>query len=112
MLLTDTNVSKVCKAFPNSSSANIKLSKTHLSKLVQSEGFIFGWPSIFESPNEEKRSWVNSIKNLFGKELMNKDPKEIHSKLFLDTGLNMIGKKIKKGISTIKGSGITLKIIK
>ena len=39
---------------------------------------------------------------------MNKDPKEIDNKLFLDIGLNTIGKKIKNKISSIAGSGITL----
>ena len=28
LLLTDTNISKICKAFANGSSANIKFSKT------------------------------------------------------------------------------------
>ena len=39
---------------------------------------------------------------------MNKDPKEIDNELFLDIGLNTIGKKIKNKISSIAGSGITL----
>ena len=34
------HVSEIRKAFANGSSANIKLSKTHLSKIVQSGGFI------------------------------------------------------------------------
>ena len=33
-------VSRLRKAIANNSSANIKLSKTHLSKIVQSEGFL------------------------------------------------------------------------
>ena len=33
LLLTNTQVSKIRKVFANSSSANIKLSKTHLSKM-------------------------------------------------------------------------------
>ena len=33
LLLTNTLVSKLCKAFTNNSSANIKLSKTHLFKI-------------------------------------------------------------------------------
>ena len=41
LLLTDTQVSKIRKAFANSSSANIKLAKTHLSKMIQS-GRIIG----------------------------------------------------------------------
>ena len=40
LLLTNTQVSKICKAFANGSSANIKLSKTQLHKIGQSEGFV------------------------------------------------------------------------
>ena len=40
LLLTNTQVSKLCKAFANNSSANIKLSKTQLHKIGQSEGFL------------------------------------------------------------------------
>ena len=36
--LTDRQIPKVCKAFINNSSANIKLSKTQLPKIVQSVG--------------------------------------------------------------------------
>ena len=39
LLLTNTKVSKHRKAFGNASSANIKLSKTQLHKIGQSEGF-------------------------------------------------------------------------
>ena len=38
LLLTNTQVSKLCKAFPNNPSANKKLSKTHLHKIGQSGG--------------------------------------------------------------------------
>ena len=40
MLLTDTQVSTVCRAFWNNSSANIRLSKAQLNKVVQLGGFI------------------------------------------------------------------------
>ena len=40
LLLTNTLVSKLCKAFTNNSSANIKLSKTQLHKIGQSGGFL------------------------------------------------------------------------
>ena len=40
MLLTNTQVSKLCKSFINNSSANIKLSKTHLHKIGQPRGFL------------------------------------------------------------------------
>ena len=39
LLLTNTQVSKFCKAFANNSSANIKLSKTQLHKIEHSGGF-------------------------------------------------------------------------
>ena len=39
-LLTFTQVSRICKALANGSSANIKLPKTQLSRMVQLGGFI------------------------------------------------------------------------
>ena len=38
LLLTNRQVANLCKAFPNYSSTDIKLSKTLLSKMIQSEG--------------------------------------------------------------------------
>ena len=40
LLLTNRQVSNLCKAFANHSSADIKLSKTQLSKMIQSRGFL------------------------------------------------------------------------
>ena len=40
LLLTNTQVSNLRKAFANNSSANIKLSKTQLLKMIQSGGFL------------------------------------------------------------------------
>ena len=40
LLLTNTQVSNLRKAFANNSSANIKLSKTQLPKMIQSGGFL------------------------------------------------------------------------
>ena len=40
LLLTKTQVPKLCKAFANDPSANIKLTKTELYKLGQSGGFL------------------------------------------------------------------------
>ena len=40
LLLTNTQVSKFCKAFVNNSLVSLKLSKTHLSKMVQLGGFL------------------------------------------------------------------------
>ena len=40
LLLTDRQVLRLCKAFANNSSANVKLSKTQKSKIVKSEEFL------------------------------------------------------------------------
>ena len=40
LLLTGREVSSIRKAFANNSSINIKLSKTQLSKMIQSGGFL------------------------------------------------------------------------
>ena len=49
LLLTDTQVLKICKAFTNGSSANIKFSKTQLSKIVQLRGVICGRRKLGET---------------------------------------------------------------
>ena len=40
LLLTNTRVLRLCKVFANNSSPNIKLSKTHLHKIIQLGGFL------------------------------------------------------------------------
>ena len=40
LLLTNTQVANLCKTFANHLSADIKLSKTQLSKMIQSGGFL------------------------------------------------------------------------
>ena len=40
LLLTNTQVSKICKASANGLSANVKFSKTQLSKIIQLGGFL------------------------------------------------------------------------
>ena len=40
LLLTNRQVSSICKAFPNNSSVDIKFSKTQLSKMIQAGGFL------------------------------------------------------------------------
>ena len=80
-----------------------------MSKIVQLGGFLFGPPNVFGSTIKEIiSSLANSIKNSFVKELKNKDPKKIDSNLFVYTERNIIGKKIKKGISSNTDSRITL----
>ena len=64
-----------------------------MSKNLQLGGFV-----IHSTIKEIISPPANSIKNSFVKLLKNKDSKEIDSHLFEDTGLNTIGKKIRKGI--------------
>ena len=45
LLLTNRQVANLCKAFANNSSTDIKLSKTQLSKMIQSERFLGRLPS-------------------------------------------------------------------
>ena len=44
LLLTDRLISKIHKSFENNPSANIKLLKTQLSKIIQPQGFPVGLP--------------------------------------------------------------------
>ena len=41
LLLNDTKILRTCEAFPNNSSANIRLSKSKLSKMIQLKGMRF-----------------------------------------------------------------------
>ena len=40
LLLTDRQISSICQAFSNNSSVDTKFSKTQLSKMIQSGGFL------------------------------------------------------------------------
>ena len=71
-LLTNTQVSKIRKAFANVSSANIKFSKTHLSRITQLGGFggIFG---VTRSLIKRLESLPNFIGNKLNNVLKKKD---------------------------------------
>ena len=86
LLLTNTQNLKLLEAFSNGSSANIKYSKTQLSKIIQ---FI----------KDHLRWSYSSSKIIKKKELIN---------VLADAGFNAADKKIKEKILTITGSGITL----
>ena len=81
-----------------------------MSKILQLGAFLFGPPNIFDSllPIKETKSVTNSIKNSFKKELKNTGTKKLNDDILADEGLNIIGKRIKKGVSSIKGLGTTL----
>ena len=88
LLLTDRQVSTICKAFANGSSANIEFSKIQLSKM-QSGGIlanlIGGIPQLI----------FNSVASC-EKELETACPKELNSNLIVDAELNIICKRSKK----------------
>ena len=73
LLLTYTPISRICKAFENGSSANIKISKTLLLKMVELGGFLtlFGPLGLF---SEVKM--INPIANSYAKELKNMNPED------------------------------------
>ena len=98
LLLTNTQVSKIRKASANSSSANIKFSKTQLCGMIQSGGFmietflsgLLGTPT--KKPPEPSEPLILS----YTIELVNAatNNKYNNSKeVFVDPGLSLLGKK-------------------
>lgn len=61
MLKTSTQVSKIRIDFTNSSSADRKFSKTHLSKTVELGEFILGSPDIFNQRTKGFLSFLSSL---------------------------------------------------
>ena len=105
LLLTDTQVLRIRKAFPNRSAPNIKFSKYQYFKMVQSGGLLM---LDFIADLFPPFKIINSVATSYVKELNDTDTKKLNSNVLIHTRLNMIGKKIKKGISSVTGSGITL----
>ena len=81
-----------------------------MSKIVQLGRYIFGPANefiptdVFNLPTKGLISLVNSI----AKESKNMGTKILNKDILVNAGLNTIGMKIKKVISSIIGSGITL----
>ena len=69
LLLINAQVSKFRKAFPNNSSANIKLSKTKLSEIVQLRECISFISKFLPGPFRQLDSLVDSEENLFRKKI-------------------------------------------
>ena len=78
LLLTNTQVSKIRKVFTKCSSANIKFSKTQLSKMTQSGGILAGLDNFIEFPF--------NLLNSYEKELSNIDAKKLNKNNFIDAG--------------------------
>ena len=65
ILLNGTQVSEICKVFANGLSDDLKFSKTQLSKMIQSGGFLTdtfsvtsSLENIFKSPNLHLKWWI------------------------------------------------------
>ena len=80
-------VAKVCKAFANGSSANVKFSKTQLSKIVQLGRFLFSSSGMSDLPMAPVKGFF-SLANSIAKESVNMGAKIINNDILLDTGLN------------------------
>ena len=100
LLLTDVQLSEIRKAFANGSSANIKFSKTHLSKIVQSGGFI---------PFEIFFRRVRIIKKIINE--TDKLSKKVTLKDIIKTSTDTkrFIKKLKNASDKALGTGITLR---
>ena len=105
LLLTDTEISKIRKAFANGASTNIKFSKTQSSKPVQSGEFIFSSSSIIDLPMAPIKGFF-SLANSIAKESENMGAIKINNDILVDAQLNLLGKKFKKVISSIASSRI------
>ena len=107
LLLIDAQVSRLQKAFVNNSSAQIKLSKTHLSKMVLLRGF-----SLLETI-KLSGFLLNSGNCYLSEVAKNKimlNLKKRHSNFFKkNTGLILLSEKLNKKVSSITGSKSTLK---
>ena len=91
LLLTCAQNLRICEAFANDSSTNTKFSKTQLSQIVQSGGFL---PEFLGSI--PPFYMINLIANSYGKKINNIDLKELNNNLLIDTGIYVIGENIKK----------------
>ena len=106
LLLTNTQVSRLQKAFANGSLANVKLSKDQLPKMVQLGGeCLFGLLGVAFDPIKIIASLTTPQWELYRKN------RKKNAKIFLQTQeliFSVKKKKKKNGLSKIKGSGIKL----
>ena len=110
LLLTDTQVSKICKAFANCSSANVKFSKTQLSKIVQLErvlcdSHIFG--NILLSVAKKGTDIAGNL----GKMFLDKQIDKFNKEYITSSGTTLTSSEIKdmKVLKSLENRGILLK---
>ena len=83
------------------------MSKTEMPKMIDSGGFSIS--NAFDASNRlfffSLFRMIRLLAKSYGKELENKEHKKIDSNILAQTGFNMIGKKMKKIISSITDPG-------
>ena len=119
LLLTDTHVSKIRKISSNRSSANIKLSQTQLSKMMQSGGLILISHHDLMNTIEIVYKTANKEKDLSSKVSLDQLIKTAdifrffpYFKCILGTGITLTNSEIKciiKEIRSLENRGILLK---
>ena len=101
VLLPDRQVSKIRKAFPNASSANIKLLKTQLSKIAQLRGVLRDIPIFRNILSNVAKKGTDIARNL-EKIFLNKQTYRFNKEYITDSGVTLTNNKIKDIIKVIK----------
>ena len=111
LLLTNTQVSKICKAFANDSSGKKKFSKIQLSKIVQLRGVLRDIPFLGNILSNVAKKGTDIAKNI-GKKFLDKQIDRFNKEYI--TGLRITltkneMKDIMKVIKSLENRGILLK---
>ena len=108
LLLTNTQASEIRKTFVNGSSANIKFSKTQLSKMIQSGGFVGNFLDLL---NRDKSLLLNQIKcleKLLMKRINYLKKVAINDIIKIATDSKNVIKDFKNASDKVRGTDITV----
>ena len=111
LLLTDTQVSKIRTVFANGSSANIKLSKTQLSKIVQLGGVLGDIPIFGNILSSVAEKGTDIARNL-GEKILDKQIDRVNKEYILGSGITLTineMRDIMKVIKSLENREISLK---
>ena len=100
-MLTDTQVSKICKAFANGSSANMKLRKTQLSNILQLAGVLRDIP-IFGNILSVAATKGTYIARNLGKYFLDKQIDRFSKEYITGPGIALTSNEIKDNMKVIK----------
>ena len=111
LLVTDTQVSKICKAFANGSSASIKFSKTYLCKIVQFGGVLRDRLILGNILSSVANKGIDIARNL-GKDFLDKQIDRFNKEYITGSGIALANNEIKdimKVIRSLENRGNLLK---